>query len=105
MTRRYIPDFIVKLRKKDGSILNLLIEVTGKKDDKKKAKVNTTKNQWIPAVNNAKEYGEWAFIEIQDINETKSLLRYGLEYGFESIYPENIANSPLRGPLFDSFNS
>ena len=96
MTRRYIPDFIVKIRKNNGTILNLIIEVTGQKDTKKKAKVHTTKYQWVPSVNNAREFGEWAFVEIQDINETKQLITYGLEHGFEALYPENSEIAPPR---------
>lgn len=71
----YTPDFIVKLKKPDGSILNLVIEVTGKKDEKKTMKVKTTRELWIPAVNNLKKYGEWDIIEIQDIHQTQAQIR------------------------------
>lgn len=71
----YYPDFIAKIMMSEQTILNLLIEVTGKKDDKKAVKVKTARELWVPAVNNAEVYGRWDFMEIQDIHETQSLIR------------------------------
>jgi len=88
ISRQYIPDFIVVLDMKDfGSLatLNLLIEVTGKKDDKKALKVKTTREMWIPAVNNSGRYGTWAILEVQDIHETMNLIRAGMERGFDNL--------------------
>lgn len=78
----YVPDFIARVQRSDGTVLNLVIEVTGKKDDKKVMKVKTARELWIPAVNNAQQFGEWAMLEIQDIHETESLIRAGLTNGF-----------------------
>ena len=121
VSRQYIPDFIVKLdmslrgavssdeatstrqeiassgeeqeRPSRNDILYLLIEVTGKKDDKKALKVKTTREMWIPAVNNSGKYGTWAMLEIQDIHETMNLIRTGMERGFENL---------TSGTLFDN---
>lgn len=68
-----------------NDILNLLIEVTGKKDDKKGLKVKTAREMWIPAVNNTGKYGAWAMLEIQDIHETMNLIRAGMERGFDDL--------------------
>ncbi len=81
----YVPDFIVRLVTPDQENINLLIEVTGKKDDKKVLKTKTARELWVPSVNNNGEFGKWAFIEIQDIHETEQLIRAGIELGFESI--------------------
>lgn len=83
--RNYIPDFVVTLKKQDGEFINLIIEVTGKKDDKKKVKTDTAKSLWIPAVNNW--WGLWqrAFLEIQDPNEAQNLIRFWLLKGFENM--------------------
>jgi type III restriction enzyme len=79
VTRSYVPDFIVKLKHPTfRDPINLLIEVTGKKDDKKSVKVDTAQRLWIPAVNNHGDFGLWEFIEIQDIHETQNLIRYKL---------------------------
>ncbi|MBM3179576.1 MAG: restriction endonuclease subunit R [Chloroflexi bacterium] len=75
-----------------NDVLNLLIEVTGKKDDKKGLKVKTAREMWIPAVNNSGKYGTWAMLEIQDIHETQNLIRAGMERGFENL---------MLGTLFD----
>lgn len=70
----FIPDFIAVLELKDKSKLNLIIEVTGRKDDKKKMKVKTARDLWIPAVNNFEKFGKWAILEIEDIHETQNLI-------------------------------
>ncbi|MFA4845739.1 MAG: DEAD/DEAH box helicase family protein [Patescibacteria group bacterium] len=75
MTRRYIPDFIARIRMPDGFVLNLIIEVTGEKDDKKALKVKTARDLWVPAVNNVGKFGRWAMLEIQDIHETQNSIR------------------------------
>jgi type III restriction enzyme len=85
VSHQYLPDFIVKLKLKDKTELNLIIEVTGKKDDKKASKVKTARDFWVPAVNNAEKYGKWAILEIRDIHETQNLIQSGLEKGFESL--------------------
>jgi len=74
-THQYTPDFIVKIEMPDKQILNLLIEVTGKKDDKKILKVKTARDLWVPAINNAEKFGRWNVLEIQDIHETQNLIR------------------------------
>lgn len=107
VSRQYIPDFVVKLDmslrgdalppkqspndeevasgyRPRNDILYLLIEVTGKKDDKKALKVKTAREMWIPAVNNSGKYGTWAMLEVQDIHETMNLIRAGMERGFEN---------------------
>lgn len=108
ISRQYIPDFIVKLDmslrggalppkqspvneevasgyRPRNDILHLLIEVTGKKDDKKGLKVKTAREMWIPAVNNSGKFGTWAMLEIQDIHETMQLIRAGMERGFDNL--------------------
>ncbi|MBI4652115.1 DEAD/DEAH box helicase family protein [Candidatus Desantisbacteria bacterium] len=72
--RQYTPDFIVKIKMHDKSILNLILEVTGKKDDKKTIKVKTAREMWIPAVNNTEKFGKWAILEVQDIHETQNII-------------------------------
>jgi len=90
ISRQYFPDFIVKILLKDKTVLNLILEVTGKKDDKKIIKVKTTKEFWVPAMNNLGKYGKWAILEIQDIHETQNLIRIGIEQGFDKIAKETL---------------
>jgi type III restriction enzyme len=86
----YTPDFIVILDMQDKMKLNLLIEVTGKKDDKKVIKVKTVRERWIPAVNNAEKFGKWAILEVQDIHETQNLIRAGMARGFDNLTPDDL---------------
>ena len=74
-SKQYIPDFIVKLKVGDGELLNLIIEVTGKNRRNKREKAETTRNQWVKAVNNAQEFGRWAFLEIFDPWSVQNTIR------------------------------
>ena len=93
MAHQYLPDFIAVLEMPDKSKLNLLVEVTGKKDDKKKMKIKTAHDLWIPAVNNYGKIGKWAILEVQDIHETQNLIRAGMEKGFDNLLPGNLLNN------------
>ena len=68
--RQYVPDFIARIQKPGGesgdNVVNLIIETSGMGREDKVQKVNTVNNMWVPAVNNAGEFGEWAFLEITD---------------------------------------
>lgn len=85
VAHHYVPDFIVKLELPKKQTLNLLIEVTGKKDDKKATKVKTAREMWVPAVNNNGRFGTWAVLEVQDIHETQNLIRAGIAKGFDHL--------------------
>ena len=70
-TKWYTPDFIVKVRTGDEELLNLVLEVSGldssgKRRKNKDRKADTTRNQWVRAVNNAQKFGRWDFLEIFD---------------------------------------
>jgi len=92
VAHQYVPDFIVVLKMADKSKLNLLIEVTGKKDDKKAMKVKTSHDLWVPAVNNIGKYGRWIMLEVQDIHETQNLIRAGIDRGFDNLTSDNLFN-------------
>ncbi|MDO7877135.1 DEAD/DEAH box helicase family protein [Hymenobacter sp. ASUV-10] len=67
----YLPDFLARVRSKNGQTVNLIIEVTGMARDKQ-AKKLYTEHYWLPAVNEhlaalglpADE--PWAFVEISE---------------------------------------
>lgn len=75
--RMYFTDFIARVKGKDGTIKNLMIEISGMSKDKAEKKW-FVENRWIPAVNSLKdkfEYPEWHFIEIaNDIRNIKNQL-------------------------------
>jgi type III restriction enzyme len=75
--RNYVPDFIARVNDGHGAddLLNLVIEVSGEKRKDKAAKVAAVRDLWVPAVNNHGGFGRWAFVEISDPYDAKSLIR------------------------------
>ena len=75
--KNYVPDFIVHID--DGHApddpLQLIVEVSGQANKKKEAKASTAEALWVPAVNNAGEWGRWAFIEIKDPWDAATAIR------------------------------
>ena len=66
VTRRYLPDFLVRLDDGGDEPLNLVLEVKGIKDESDKAKAQTTRDLWVPGVNALGGFGRWAFAEFRD---------------------------------------
>ena len=66
-SRIYIPDFIVRVDDGHGQddLLNLIVEVKGYRGEDVKDKSSTMLTYWVPGVNALKEYGRWAFAELQ----------------------------------------
>ncbi len=84
--RQYFTDFIARVKSKDGSIKNLMIEISGMSKDKAEKKW-FVENRWILAVNALKEkyeYPEWHFIEIANDsrNIKNQLIKKYLQYEF-----------------------
>jgi type III restriction enzyme len=75
--RSYYPDFLIRIDDGHGptNLLNLIVEVTGKKDSEKEVKVATARDLWIPAVNNDGGFGRWVFIENLDPWNIKNEIR------------------------------
>lgn len=78
-THAYFADYIVRAKCPDGSILNLIVEVTGERDQKKSTKVRTATDLWVPAINNHGGFGKWAMLEIRDIHEAQKLIRDAIQ--------------------------
>jgi type III restriction enzyme len=70
-SRRYLPDFIVLVDDGHGreDLLHLVVEVKGYRREDAKVKKLTMNTYWIPAVNQLKTYGRWAFAEFTDVYE------------------------------------
>ena len=69
----YEPDFIVQTQKSvnDVEIRNVIVEIKGFKDQKSFVKESTARNQWVPCVNSCQEYGQWQFVQFDDIRSMK----------------------------------
>ena len=66
-----------------ADLLNLILEVSGRKKKEKDAKVQTAKTMWVPGVNNLGTFGRWAFLEIDgsNLHKTKQEIRKLLKTG------------------------
>ena len=62
--RKYVPDFLVKLRNGNAGHLNLIVEINSVRKEADKAKSRTMNVNWIPAINFCKKYGRWDFVEL-----------------------------------------
>lgn len=78
----YIPDFIVryddgeKFDSGERDYLNVVIEVSGQREKRdKKAKSETARSLWVPAVNNHGAFGRWMYIEDADPWDAANTLR------------------------------
>jgi len=84
----YHPDLLVRIDDGRGlaDLLNVILEVSGRKKNEKDAKVQTAKTLWVPAVNHLGNFGRWAFLEIDgsNLHKTKQEIRKLLSSGVAS---------------------
>lgn len=73
--KNYMPDFITRINDGQSDLLNLIVEVSGEARPDKAAKVSTTQNIWIPAINQHGGFGRWNFIEITDPWDAENTIR------------------------------
>ncbi len=87
VTRRYVPDFIVRLNDGHGEAdpLNLVLEVKGYRNDDAKMKAQTMKELWVPGVNNLGRFGRWAFAEFIEV--------FGMENAFKELIDKFVMDS------------
>ena len=76
-SHEYVPDFLARLVADPRDVeRTLIIEVSGGRKDSEaaRAKADTARLQWCPAVNNHGGWGRWGYIEISDIGTAASVL-------------------------------
>ena len=93
--KTYVPDFIVLL---DGGAgwddpLKVVVETKGYRREDDVDKANAMRALWIPGVNALREYGRWAFAELQDLFEMQSVFRILSARDFKEL----LAAAPLEG--------
>ncbi len=72
-THQYEPDFIVRLRRNDGSLLNVVLEVKGQTDNKTGAK-EAGARRWIDAVNSWGRLGQWRYEVVRELTRLDGIL-------------------------------
>jgi type III restriction enzyme len=65
-TRKYRPDYIVRIANGDSEPINLVVEIKGARDESDAAKADTMRKAWVPAVNASGQFGRWDFIEFTE---------------------------------------
>jgi type III restriction enzyme len=73
-SRKYIPDFVVRVDDGRGEddLLNLIVEIKGYRREDAKEKKATMETYWVPGVNSLGTHGRWAFAEFTDVYEIES---------------------------------
>ncbi len=91
--RRYLPDFIVLVEDGHGEkdLLHLVVEIKGYRGEDAKEKKATMDAYWIPAVNNLKQHGRWAFAEFRDVYEIESAFAAKVETEFNKMITSKTA--------------
>lgn len=86
-TRKYLPDFIVRVDdgRGDDDLLNLIVEIKGYRCEDAKDKKATMESYWIPGVNNLKTYGRWAFAEFTEVYQIEMDFAAKVEAEFEAL--------------------
>ncbi|MEL7640028.1 MAG: DEAD/DEAH box helicase family protein [Solidesulfovibrio sp.] len=83
--RTYIPDFIVQVDDGHEDPLNLIVEIKGYRGEDAKEKKSTMENYWIPGVNNHKQFGRWAFVELREVFKIESDFAAKVESSFNEM--------------------
>jgi type III restriction enzyme len=86
-TRRYRPDFIVRIDDGHGNnnLLNMIVEIKGYRREDAKEKKSTMETYWVPGVNNLSTYGRWAFVELTEVYQIESEFEANVEAAFDGV--------------------
>jgi type III restriction enzyme len=74
--RRYLPDFLCRVKTPEGERFNLIVEITGFAQDKAEKRW-FMRERWLPAVNARRDqlgFLPWYFVEVTDIERIKNQL-------------------------------
>jgi len=73
-TRRYLPDFILRVDDGRGpdDLLNLVVEIKGYRREDAKEKKSTMDTYWVPGINHLGTMGRWAFAELTEVYQIES---------------------------------
>jgi type III restriction enzyme len=86
-TRRYLPDFIVLVDDGHGDddLLHLVVEIKGYRREDAKEKKATMDTYWVPAVNNMKILGRWAFAELTELYQIDADFKAKVDREFDTM--------------------
>ena len=92
-TRKYLPDFIVRVDDGHGDedLLNLIVEIKGYRREDAIEKKSTMDTYWVPGVNHLGTYGRWAFAEFTDVFQMQDDFAKKIEAEFNKMI-DSMAN-------------
>lgn len=70
----YRPDYLIRLRRRDGKEIKVILEVKGYETEKDRQK-EVAARRWVRAVNHHGEFGRWAFVICKDPRKLGITLR------------------------------
>jgi type III restriction enzyme len=86
----YVPDFLLRLRRRDGDRVDrtLIVEVSGGQKQKHSPgstamKAAVARDSWCPAVNNHGGFGRWGYVEVTDPVTMNDVLTDAVENLYE----------------------
>lgn len=71
-SHNYVPDFILKLRRREGDVQRfLIVEISGgqKSPGPTQTKAATARDSWCAAVNNHRGFGRWGYVEFTNVSD------------------------------------
>ena len=100
-TRRYLPDFILRVDDGHGEddLLNLIVEIKGYRGADAQEKKSTMDVYWIPGVNNLGTFGRWAFAEFTEIYELEPNLNAKLAGEFNRMIDVSVHRDGASLPV------
>ena len=105
VTHSYVPDFLVRLRQREGDVVRtLIVEVSGgqKSPGPTRVKAATARDSWCAAVNNHSGFGRWGYVEITSMPTARERLGEAIQalYADQPIVgdPRPARRRPLRRP-------
>jgi type III restriction enzyme len=86
-TRKYLPDFIVRVDDGHGDddLLNLVVEIKGYRREDAVEKKSTMDTYWVPGVNHLGAYGRWAFAEFTEVYQIEADFKTKVESEFNKM--------------------
>ncbi len=86
-TRKYLPDFIVRVDDGRGEddLLNLIVEIKGYRREDAKEKKSTMDTYWVPGVNHLGTFGRWAFAEFTEVYQIEADFKAKVESEFNKM--------------------
>jgi type III restriction enzyme len=97
-TRQYLPDFIVLADDGQGpdDLLHPVVEIKGYRREDAKEKKATMDSYWVPAVNNLRTLGRWAFAELTEIYQIDADFKAKVDREFDAMLARAAVPSPPR---------